>query len=1074
MEPTIEAETLFSKDTVIDEETGDYSYDSGDTFTGSLEINLPADFGVVVDFDGSIFTAGTILTIKGYSVVSFIGCNLNYNQINFIENSETTFQGGEIRAYDDPTDEDNEISFLDYAKVTFQQNCEINTDGLGLTLDENQDCHNTIIFDHVTVDITEIEHPYLGPHRCRFTGDSKIEITHSTFNIHDTLFEFELDELADPLEYQVIISDNSEINMDVGWGIEASSKVSIKDSTTNGGTISLGKFGSSDHQSVLKIEDSTVISTIMDLSPNTKLIVRGASTVINSIAKVLKVTGDLLISDDKISESSILGSDYTYISEVDTDGLSDQIFYTYVPVGFPGSTIEIDSSKIYALTTASSAKIYDSSEIIDSIHPGHGAKIEVEDSTLSATGGYCNLYGSIGPLAPVTIGDRAEVQFKSSTVQGLIYPLSSTMVLFQNSQYDEFTKTFSNTVMARFPDKLLGNLVIVDMISEVELKIWGYIGPGGGVPAEYINTARLWIDGTDYGHDLHFFINPIHSFRPENHIQLIVYTDTMNFYHHTTANIVDDDINDPEISLSYDGDYTSTNSGSVHFSVSDDTATNVQVYLNEFLEPLEYLGEQSFTSDQDGMHPNDWFVYEHPSLGDFLEVQAEKEGHQKVVKLEDQSPNSGCTMIYSHPHQTRGIVEFWIYADYIEGGVNQVMVSLYDKGNTARIRLLFVFDSNPSQSLLMVRRVGNTDYQSTGKEVPCDEWHHVRIEFDCWTNKYSLWLNNALTDEYNMIYMKYPAIPLASFRADTVMPAGTIAYMDAVDFSWSANYYPNRNFEFTNTEISIPSEIGDYIVTVKADEWDVDRPGDQRYVEASYSVTIAGSLNSLQLPTPDLDLHIYDNEGRHVGVNYSTGEIEILIPGASYSGDFVTGTEWIYVPYNVTEYYVVVDARDAHYPEEEYQLTITTYVPEVGVLQSVQNETILAGESNYWVPEISNETGELIVTPLETAIMEEIIDQLYVLEEILEDVDCFFLRYILLWLIGKAILNMGDAQSLYLSGNTSAALIKAKIAKVQVCISEFIIELADYFDILESEVVVDLLMQINIIQSNLKLLLEIL
>ena len=37
-------------------------------------------------------------------------------------------------------------------------------------------------------------------------------------------------------------------------------------------------------------------------------------------------------------------------------------------------------------------------------------------------------------------------------------------------------------------------------------------------------------------------------------------------------------------------------------------------------------------------------------------------------------------------------------------------------------------------------------------------------------------------------------------------------------------------------------------------------------------------------PGSDLDLHLYDSEGHHVGVNYNTGEIEIDIPGATYSG----------------------------------------------------------------------------------------------------------------------------------------------------------------------------------------------
>lgn len=44
---------------------------------------------------------------------------------------------------------------------------------------------------------------------------------------------------------------------------------------------------------------------------------------------------------------------------------------------------------------------------------------------------------------------------------------------------------------------------------------------------------------------------------------------------------------------------------------------------------------------------------------------------------------------------------------------------------------------------------------------------------------------------------------------------------------------------------------------------------------AVFSLTYGGS---------DLDLHIYDEYGNHVGLNYFTGEIENQIQGAIYSG----------------------------------------------------------------------------------------------------------------------------------------------------------------------------------------------
>jgi len=50
------------------------------------------------------------------------------------------------------------------------------------------------------------------------------------------------------------------------------------------------------------------------------------------------------------------------------------------------------------------------------------------------------------------------------------------------------------------------------------------------------------------------------------------------------------------------------------------------------------------------------------------------------------------------------------------------------------------------------------------------------------------------------------------------------------------------------------------------------------------------------LPLPDIDLHAYDDQGRHVGLNYDTEEFEAQIPGADFSGDLKDDAEWIYVP----------------------------------------------------------------------------------------------------------------------------------------------------------------------------------
>jgi hypothetical protein len=69
---------------------------------------------------------------------------------------------------------------------------------------------------------------------------------------------------------------------------------------------------------------------------------------------------------------------------------------------------------------------------------------------------------------------------------------------------------------------------------------------------------------------------------------------------------------------------------------------------------------------------------------------------------------------------------------------------------------------------------------------------------------------------------------------------------------------------------------------------------------------------------PDLDLHAYTYDGKHVGTNYGTGEYEKEILGAMALGDFM-GSEWIQVPFG-TEVYFTVSSHDTEVFLRKYQV----------------------------------------------------------------------------------------------------------------------------------------------------------
>jgi len=83
----------------------------------------------------------------------------------------------------------------------------------------------------------------------------------------------------------------------------------------------------------------------------------------------------------------------------------------------------------------------------------------------------------------------------------------------------------------------------------------------------------------------------------------------------------------------------------------------------------------------------------------------------------------------------------------------------------------------------------------------------------------------------------------------------------------------------------------------------------------------AGTLVQLQEAQHKLYLHIYDSQGKHVGVNFDTNMTEIGIPGAYYY-DNLNGSILAYIPSAVNNFRIVVDAKYAVEEAEAYNLTI--------------------------------------------------------------------------------------------------------------------------------------------------------
>lgn len=109
---------------------------------------------------------------------------------------------------------------------------------------------------------------------------------------------------------------------------------------------------------------------------------------------------------------------------------------------------------------------------------------------------------------------------------------------------------------------------------------------------------------------------------------------------------------------------------------------------------------------------------------------------------------------------------------------------------------------------------------------------------------------------------------------------------------------------------------------------------------------LAKAMNALpheisrNITIPDLDLHAYTEDGKHIGLNYATGEYENQVPGALASGDLVNGAEWIFAPSTVKLTFKTDSRKNAEFlktfPEaksttdgtDEYSLTAIQYAAD--------------------------------------------------------------------------------------------------------------------------------------------------
>lgn len=85
---------------------------------------------------------------------------------------------------------------------------------------------------------------------------------------------------------------------------------------------------------------------------------------------------------------------------------------------------------------------------------------------------------------------------------------------------------------------------------------------------------------------------------------------------------------------------------------------------------------------------------------------------------------------------------------------------------------------------------------------------------------------------------------------------------------------------------------------------------DRESFKSNNVLQVMNEVPLFQRTLPDLDLHLFCDDGRHIGMNYQTGQYENQIPEAIISGDSLGAPEWIFIPSDITGCRYAVSSYD--------------------------------------------------------------------------------------------------------------------------------------------------------------------
>ena len=194
----------------------------------------------------------------------------------------------------------------------------------------------------------------------------------------------------------------------------------------------------------------------------------------------------------------------------------------------------------------------------------------------------------------------------------------------------------------------------------------------------------------------------------------------------------------------YDSEYTNSS-----FSLGE-FYSRLNTYNSSLIASRQYVGSPDpFPLDigktgtdiawVDGLYGNDANMV--------TEIIASSNSHKNVMKISSDGDNGKYyQIVHDFPGggESSGSREWW--AKYTDNGVGNYAMNLYDVG----VLRVYIYFNTADNKLYSKYGDGLGGFTSVSISIASDTWTHLRVDFDCGTDKYTLYVNGTkLVDDKN-------------------------------------------------------------------------------------------------------------------------------------------------------------------------------------------------------------------------------------------------------------------------------------------------------------------------------------